>query len=188
MSNLRFFTAREVFEAFPGAAGDMAATPQDDAEAPLDFLARLVASPTPEDAISFCAYMLGRREAVWWACACHRLLGLPSDREDEKALLTAEAWVREPEEHRRRAALALGLSGNHDFAGTWLALAAGGSGGTFIINGQAGPPIPADMAAKAVRSAVLISLARLPIRERAARLPACVDICRRLAQGQAETS
>ena len=26
MSNLRFFTAREVFEAFPGAAGDMAGT------------------------------------------------------------------------------------------------------------------------------------------------------------------
>lgn len=188
MSNLRFFTAREVFEAFPGAAGEMAGTPQDDAEAPLDFLTRLLASPTPEDAVSFCAYMLGRREAVWWACACHRLFGPPADREDEKALLMAEAWVREPEEHRRRAALALGLSGNHDFAGTWLSLAAGGAGGTFVINGQAGPPIPADMTAKAVRSAVLISLARLPIRERAARLPACVDICRRLAQGQAETS
>jgi hypothetical protein len=100
----------------------------------------------------------------------------------------AEAWVREPEEHRRRAALALGLSGNHDFAGTWLSLAAGGAGGTFIIDGKPGPPIPADMTAKAVRSAVLISLARLPIRERAARLPACVDMCRRLAQGQAETS
>ncbi len=96
--------------------------------------------------------------------------------------------MREPEEHRRRAALALGLAGNHDLAGTWLSLAAGGAGGTFVIDGKPGPPVPADMTAKAVRSAVLISLARLPIRERAARLPACVDICRRLAQGQAETS
>ncbi len=61
MSNLRFFTAREVFEAFPGAAGDMAGTPRDDTETPLDFLARLLASPTPEDAVSFCAYLLGRR-------------------------------------------------------------------------------------------------------------------------------
>jgi hypothetical protein len=187
MSNLRFFTAQEVFEAFPGASGDVTGMPQD-AEAPLDFLTRLLTSSTPEDAISFCAYMLGRREAVWWACACHRLFGQPVEREDEKGLLIAEAWVREPEEHRRRAALAIGLGGNHDFAGTWLSLAAGGAGGTFIINGQAGPPIPPDMTAKAVRSAVLISLARLPIRARAARLPACVDICRRLAQGQAETS
>ena len=47
---------------------------------------------------------------------------------------------------------------------------------------------PSEMTAKAVRSAVLISLARLPIRERAARLPACVDVCRRLALGQVETS
>jgi hypothetical protein len=187
MSNLRFFTAREVFEAFPGAAADMAGTPRE-AESPLDFLARLLASPTPEDAVSFCAYMLGRREAVWWACACHRLLGQPAAGEDEKALLTAEAWIREPEEHRRRAALELGRYGNHAFAGTWLSLAAGGAGGTFIVNGQAGPPVPADMTAKMARSAVLISLARLPIRERAARLPACVDICRRLALGQAETS
>jgi hypothetical protein len=188
MSNLRFFTAREVFDAYPGAAGDLAGAPQDDTETPLDFLSRLIASTTPEDAVSFCAYLLGRREAVWWACACHRLLGQPTNRDDEKGLLTAEVWVREPEEHRRRAALSLGLGGNHALAGTWLALAAGGAGGTFIINGQAGPPVPADMTAKAVRSAVLISLARLPIRERAARLPSCVDICRRLALGQVETS
>ena len=60
--------------------------------------------------------------------------------------------MREPEEHRRRAALALGLSGHHSVAGTWLALAAGGAGGAFIINNQPGPPIPADMTAKAVRS------------------------------------
>lgn len=188
MTNLRFFTAQEVFEAFPGAVGDMAGLPENDTETPLDFLVRLLASVTPEDAVSFCSYLLSRREAVWWACACHRLLGPPSSRDDEKGLLMAEAWVREPEEHRRRSALALGLDGNHSLAGTWLSLAAGGAGGTFIVNGQAGPPVPADLTAKSVRGAVLISLARLPIRERAARLPACVDICRRLALGQVQTS
>lgn len=188
MSNLRFFTAREVFEAFPGAASDMAVVPKDDSEAPLDFLTRVLGGPTPEDAISFCAYLLGRREAVWWACHSHRLFGPPVDRDDEKALLVAETWVREPEEHRRRAALNIGLTGNHAMAGTWLSLAAGGAGGTFIIDGKAGPPVPPDMTAKSVRAAVLISLARLPIRERAAQIPACIDVCRRLAQGRAETS
>jgi hypothetical protein len=96
--------------------------------------------------------------------------------------------VREPEEHRRRAALALGLAATMRLAGTWLSLAAAGPGGTFIINGRPAPPVPGDMTAKAVRAAVLISLARLPIRERAARLPACVDVCRRLALGQVQTS
>ena len=188
MSNLRFFTAREVFEAFPGVAGDLAGVPESDAETPLDFLTRLLAGATPEDAVSFAAYLLGRREAVWWGCACHRLLGQPSNRDDEKGLLMAEAWVREPEEHRRRAAFALGMDGNRAVAGTWLSLAAGGSGGTYILKGQPGPPVPPDLTAKAVRGAVLVSLARLPMRERAARLPACVDICRRLALGQVETS
>lgn len=189
MSNLRFFTAREVFETFPGATGDMASVgPANDTETPLDYVAQLLQSATPEDAVSFCAYLLGRREAVWWACACHRLLGEPAHRDDQKGLLIAEAWVREPEEHRRRAALAHGLGGNHSLAGTWLSLAAGGAGGTFVINDQPGPPVPAEMTAKAVRAAVLISLARLPIRERASRLPACVDVCRRLALGQVQTS
>ncbi len=88
------------------------------------------------------------------------------------------AWVREPTEYRRRTALSAGLGGNHAFAGTWLSLAAGGSGGTFMIDGQGGPPVPRDMTAKAVRAATLISLARLPIDDRAAKLVACVDICR----------
>jgi hypothetical protein len=188
MSKLRFFAAQDVFEAFPGAARDMQSAPPEDAASPLEFLSRLLASPTPEDAITFCAYLLGRREAVWWACHCHRLFGPPVNRDDEKAMLVAEAWVREPEEHRRRMALALGLGGNHSLAGTWLALAAGGAGGTFILDGKPGAPVPPDMTAKAVRSAVLISLARLPIRERARRLPEGIEACRRLAQGVAEPS
>lgn len=188
MTSLRFFTAQEVFEAFPKAARDIEGVPRDDVEQPLDFLARLLAGPTPADALSFCAYLLGRREAVWWACQIHRSLGPPVDRREEKALLIAEVWVREPEEHRRRAALAIGLDGDPALAGTWLALAAGGAGGTFTIDGKAGPPVPADMTAKAVRSAVLISLARLPMRERPARLPACIEMCKRLAQGQVQTS
>ncbi len=188
MTNLRFLSAREVFEAFPGIVSDMQTVPPDDDEPPLGFLSRLLASRAPEDAVTFCAYLLGRREAVWWGCHCHRLHGVPVNRADETALKVAEAWVREPEEHRRRTALALGLGGNHAVAGTWLALAAGGAGGTFIIDGKAGPPVPREMTAKSARSAVLISLARLPIRERARALSECIEACRRLAQGAAERS
>jgi hypothetical protein len=47
---LRFSTAREVFEAFPAAVEDMVATPTD--RPSLEFLAGLVAGPTPEDAIT----------------------------------------------------------------------------------------------------------------------------------------
>lgn len=188
MSNLRFATAQGVFDAYPRAAGDIEGRPQDDTEAPLDFLDRLLASPTPEDAASFSSYLLGRRDAVAWACKAHRLFAPPVDQDDEMGLLVAETWVREPEEHNRRAALALGLGGNHAVAGTWLSLAAGGAGGTFIIEGQPGPPVPGDMTAKAVRSAVLIALARLPIHQRAEQLAAATTMCRRLALGEEKAS
>ncbi len=101
-------------------------------------------------------------------------------------MLIAEAWVREPEEHRRRAALDVGTSGDHGLPGVWAALAAGAAGGAMIVNGQPGPPMPADMTAKSVRAAVLIGLSGVPVRERAAHINACVDLCRRLAQDSAK--
>src|SRR3712207_1866514 len=122
MSRVRFATAREVFEAFPGARQDIKASPTD--EPPLAFMKSLLESPTPEDALSFCAYMLPRREAVWWACQCVRALIPNPGEEDEKALRAAESWVRDPEESHRRTALRVGEKGDPRAAPSWVALAA----------------------------------------------------------------
>ena len=73
--NIRFSTARQVFEAFATAANDIETPPTSDD--PLVFLRALLDGPTPEDAVSFCAYLLPRREAVWWACQCLRQIGGP---------------------------------------------------------------------------------------------------------------
>src|SRR6184192_1446688 len=81
---LRFATARQVFEAFPTASSDIEAKPSD--TEPLAFLQSLLRGPTPEDAVSFCAYLLPRREAVWWACRCIRALEQPLGEADEKLL------------------------------------------------------------------------------------------------------
>ncbi|MGE3804663.1 MAG: hypothetical protein AB7K24_08340 [Gemmataceae bacterium] len=57
------------------------------------------------DAIRVAAYLLPRREAVWWGCLCvwqvHRSEPKPDSAEALKAVV---AWVREPVEERRRAA------------------------------------------------------------------------------------
>ena len=69
---VRFPTARSLFETFPEAAVKAAEAPID---APsLDFLQNLAAKEKFEDALTFCAYLLPRREAVWWACRCARAL------------------------------------------------------------------------------------------------------------------
>lgn len=178
MSALRFTSARQVFEAFPTMAGEMTAAPAE--SAPLDYLAKLTTSASPEDSITFCAYMLDKRQAVWWGARCLRHMGPPRGHAEESALLLAEAWVRDPEEHRRIAALKLGLEGDHRLAPVWLCLAAGCSGGTFRIGEMQGPPVPPYGTGTAARTAVLCALAGVAIRERQATIGACVALAHEL--------
>jgi len=179
MTGLRFLSARQVFETYPDLGGDMVAGPSD--LAPLHYVSELERSTTPEDAITFCAHVLDRRKAVWWGLECVRALGAAADREEDTALRVTEAWVREPEEHRRLAALAIGLSANRDRPGTWMALAAGGSGGTLRTGDLPGPPVPPQLCASATRTAVLIALSAHPPRDRAALLTKCIQLFRNLA-------
>jgi len=181
-SRVRFATAREVFDAFPSAADDIRVEPT--SEAPLVFARALAAGPTPEDALSFCAYLLPRREAVWWSCQCVRSLTPNLTQKELQGLKAAEEWVREPEDGRRRAAIAEGLAGDRNAATTWNALAAGWSGGTMMA-GEHAVPVAPHLTAKAVRIAVLTALARVGADERAARIAGCLDGAVRLAAAPA---
>jgi hypothetical protein len=179
MSRLRFGAAQEVFEAFPSACEDIEARPTE--AAPLGFLRSLASGPTPNDAIAFCAYLLPRREAVWWASQCVRsLIGTPTE-DDEIALEAAENWVREPEEPRRRAALQIGLNANRRAASTWVALAAAWSGGSLIISESGGPPAPPYLTAKATRNALMLALVNKP--HRVAEISHCVQRGVEIAEG-----
>lgn len=183
MNALRFQSASQVLDVFPELGEDMVAEATD--LEPMAFVAQLEASPVPEDAITFCAYVLDRRRAVWWALDCARQLGSPVSRDDDVALKTAEAWVRDPEEHRRLAALSIGVTGRRELIGTWVALAAGCSGGTMTLGDVPGPPVGPALCAKAARTAVLIGLSQVGVRDRAAQLTNCVRMFRTLAAGQA---
>jgi hypothetical protein len=182
MSGLRFHSAAQVFEVFPDLQSDMVARGED--MPPLEYVTSLERSATPEDSITFCAHALDRRKAVWWALECSRSIAPPRNREDEMAILTAEAWVREPEEHRRLAALNIGLTGNRDLTGTWISLAAGGSGGTLKSGDLPGPPVPPQLCASAVRTAVLVALSTPHPRDRKELLTKCIQIFRDLVKGE----
>jgi hypothetical protein len=171
---VRFATARELFETFPTAGEDMAAQPSD---APsLDYLRALVKSRTPEDAVTFCAYLLPRRVAVWWGHQC--LTNLPDilAQQDHALLAAAEDWVREPEEERRYAALDAGMAAPAKTPGAWIALAAGWSGGSMAPPGSAPVVPPPHLTARAVNAGVLSAVARVALKQRAAVLSACVSM------------
>jgi hypothetical protein len=178
-TRLRFNTARQVFDAFPKVTAEIEPRPTD-AEPPLDFARELLARAHHFDAIVYIACLLPRREAVWWGCQCVR--ALQTNKPDD-ALLAAEAWVRAPEEGTRRAALDIGWSGDTRSATTWLARAAGHSGGSIAPDGSLPAPAPPDATAINLKAAVILGIVVRPMTEALAWTKACVDAGIRFAEG-----
>lgn len=176
MSSLRFATAQALFDAFPEVIGKVGAAPTTD-QSPVDFLKALIASDRLPDAVTFCAYLLPRREAVWWGCKSAKLLS-DDISADAPTVRAAEAWVYQPDEARRQAALDQGTKGDSGDPTTWLALAAGWSGGLLAY----GSPAPPYMTARAVRVAILTCLPKTPKPARAKRLTDCVQEGIKLAE------
>jgi hypothetical protein len=179
MALLRFTTARDVFEAFPSAHQDINTAPRD--QPPTAYLRELAKGQTPDDALAFCAYLLPRREAVWWASQCVRALLSEPTAADEAALDAAEQWVREPAEANRRRVLAAGLGANRRCASTWVALAAGWSGGPMVVSNYGGPPAPPQLTAQSAFTAIEIALGRS--KDRAGEISRCVERGLRILEG-----
>jgi hypothetical protein len=175
---LRFTTARQVFEAFPTIAADIEIEPAD--EAPLDFARKLLAPGRRFEALVFVAYLLARREAVWWGCQCVRAV---NGNQADDALLAAEAWVRVPEEATRRAALSIGWLRDPRLATTWLALAAGQSGGSIAPEDAHPVAPPAQATALDVKAAVILAIAQTSASGQSAWKAACVEAGIRFAEG-----
>lgn len=183
MPRLRFETASEVFEAFPALKEDIKTPPA--GGPPIAFMRALLASKTPEDALTFCAHTLPRREAVWWACQSVRSMAKIGEGEEDPFLRSAENWVREPEDYRRLAALRLGMESGRRHATNWLALAAGWSGGNIsLLEGMHVAPQP-DQTANALRTAILIALARVGAAERKTNLANTIDAGAKLMEEKA---
>ena len=68
MGNPRFATTKDLLSSFPAAAAYLrdAGSP----EVSLHYVERRVAEKRLDLAISYCAFLLPRREAVWWGCQC----------------------------------------------------------------------------------------------------------------------
>jgi hypothetical protein len=179
MALLRFATARDVFEAFPTAQENIKTAPSE--LPPIAYLRELAKGGTPDEALAFCAYVLPRREAVWWASQCVRALLAEPTEADEAALNAAEEWVREPGEANRHRVLATGLAANRRVASTWVALAAGWSGGPMIVSDRGGPPAPPQLTAQSAFTAIAIALGGN--KDRAGEISRCVERGVRIIEG-----
>jgi uncharacterized protein DUF6931 len=158
MSLIRFATARSLFEVFPELADRVTTKPTD--EPPVSFLKKLHAGGRFDEAVSFCAFLLPRRESVWWGCGSVRSFLRDSFPAQPAALIAAETWVSAPDDQNRRTALEAGSCSDDDSPLTWLARAAGWSGGMLSSHPKGQVPVPHYMTPRAVRIAILLGAAR----------------------------
>jgi hypothetical protein len=184
-NRIRFTTATQVVEAFPGAASELGEVP--DGISPLDHLAALAARDDPNAAIIFAALALPKRESVWWGCIALRGMGnLDGGRLDDRAregLRLAEAWVRHPEEEERRAAGRYAESQYFEGSGAWIAFAAFTTSGSLAPAGlQAVPPSP-EISGKCVAMAVMQATNDPDARQRLANLRVAIESARDFAAG-----
>src|SRR5215471_8191296 len=171
MSRVRFATARALYETFPEVSEKIGVAPTD--QFPIEFLRDLTSKGKLDEAVAFSAYLLPRREAVWWACNCARASLGEIPKHQATALLAAEAWVYDPDDEHRKAALEVGTQSDSNEPLTWLALAAGWSGGLLAAFPGLPVPVPTYMTARAARIAVLLSAAKTGKDQRPVRLQAC---------------
>jgi len=178
-SRIRFASARSVFKAFPDL-NYVAIRPADDID-PLDHVRALLASSRPRDAVLFLSHLLPRREAVWWAVQCVRAL-LGEGAADE-AFRAAEIWGRTPEDDKRRVALSVANASDRRKPTTWLAFAAGWSGGSILPSDQKPVPAPPGACAMAANTAIMLAVAAGDPRGVVRRMVACAEAGVRFASG-----
>lgn len=162
--NLRFEVAQELYDAIPEIEEDVTARPN--GHSSVDFIGALAKSETPEEAITYCAYVLPRRFAVWWGHECLRKIDDTLDETDRKMLELAASWVSDPEEDSRYRALDAALEARVKSPGVWVALGAGWSSGSMA--GPDLPPVPPPpyLTARAVNAGILSALARIGVDHR----------------------
>ncbi|WFP79478.1 hypothetical protein [Mesorhizobium sp. WSM4906] len=177
---LRFRTARDLFSACPAVAQDMKAPPTD--QPSIEFCRTLLAGRVPEEAITFCAYLLPERAAVWWAHEClSNLAELLGDR-DLELLAVVRDWVGEPGNPNHRTAVAQAVEVPPVTPVSWLALAAGWRDSGSVID-QAAGGFPT---AHAVSAGILAGLARVSLADRLAVLSAFVEMGIQMAEMEAQ--
>jgi hypothetical protein len=128
---------------------------------PEQFVERLFRAGLYSDSTRFLAYGLPKRHAVWWACLCVR--SVPACCDDEisaGAMQATEAWVKDPTETNREAALAAGSKHKFEMPGApaaWTAMAAGWSAGATATDDENVPAPPEHLTAHAASGAIILA-------------------------------
>ena len=125
---------------------------------PEGFIADLQKAGSTADLVITLAFLLPKRQAVWWACLVARLVpGAESSPNDQAALTLAETWVQTGDDEARERAEKAAEACNHEGPAAWAAMGAFWSGGSIAPRGQGTVSPAAHLTAVATRSALFLA-------------------------------
>lgn len=177
-NELGYRSARDLFLACPAIARDMRSPATD--RPPLEFCRALLAGRVPEEAITFCAYLLPERAAVWWGHECLRNLAELLAGMDLQLLAIVHDWVAEPDNPRHRAALSSVIDVSPVTPAAWIVLAAAWRDPSFNMASTGYP------AAHAVNAGILTGLASVSLVDRFGVLSAFVEMGIQIVEMEAQ--
>lgn len=169
---LRYETPSELYANMPQVAQLTLHRPRED-EAALEYLLRLRASTTPEEAVTYTAFAAMPKMGIWWGYECLRLSGDELSPDDRQMVELVANWTQYPDNENRYRAMRMALYAPVRTPAVYLGLAVGWSGGPIAPNDPAG--VPAHRAPRALNTAVLSCLARADIQRRPVRLARFID-------------
>lgn len=169
---LRYETPTELYDSMPQVAQLTLNRPREE-ESALEYLLRLRASTTPEEAVTFTAFAAMPKMGVWWGYECLRLSGDELSAEDRQMVELVANWTQYPDNENRYRAMKMALYAPVRTPAMYLGLAVGWSGGPIAPNDPAG--VPAHRTPRALNTAVLSCLARADIQRRPIRLARFID-------------
>lgn len=123
---------------------------------PDEYIKKLIDKCYFADSIVFLAHGLPKREAIWWACLCAKVVTNKDTKADDLASLTmAEKWVYEPDDKKRRMCGTLAEKGEYKSAQNWAAAAVFWSGGSITKEDEPAMEPAPYLYAHAVSGAIL---------------------------------
>lgn len=172
-SNLRTLLVADLFAMVPELKEDIQLQPRPD-ETVSFLLARLRSSTTPEEAVTFAAYALQPRIAVWWAHECLAAMRDHLTPLDLKLMEMIRVWANEPSEEHRTAIHEAALLAPSKTPGVWLGLATAASEGG-PLKGETERTTP-----RSVNAGVLSCLARGGLTKRSVNLARFITMAQTL--------
>jgi hypothetical protein len=152
--------------------------------APKAFFTDLRTQGRLDEAAMFLGQALPRYEVVAWATRVLRDIKAADPAQgpaDLQALDAAQAWLKDPSEPNRRAALAASSAASDGAPERFAALAAYFSGGSMAPDNCPPVPPPREAAGKFAAAAVILAATRSP--DRPAALARALDLGETLADG-----